>query len=120
MSSMLRSDGKIIDIVLTSCPFEFIEVIGNEAADDFSFCESNDDNDMPLSTLQVGVGGWLADARLGVVERVTEHDVQLAPQKNVFAVEPAKRKRPMTSPIHIHDFAIRSRPPLLAPECAID
>jgi hypothetical protein len=31
----------------------------------------------------------LADARLGVVERVAEYDVQLAPQKDVIAVEPA-------------------------------
>ena len=40
-------------------PFEFIEVIGNDADDDFSFCESGDDNDMSFrqQALQVGVGG---------------------------------------------------------------
>ena len=51
----------------------------------------------------------LADVRLGAVERVAEYDVQLARQKDVFAVESAERKRRGWHRLYIyHDYAVRS------------
>ncbi len=94
LASMFRAHGKVIDIQLPPCPLEFVEFIGDKAADDFLACQCRKGDNMlfPEQTLQVGITRRLGPIGVRVCKGFTEQHVQLANKPNVSSGEAAENE----------------------------